>query len=105
VLAILAIRRSPPAGAGRLSRCPLLATDLAAADNPALRPLAYDGCWYLIIRGDSRTGYDLASALLRQWRGQLGEDHEHMQVITNDLGWALRERAAMPRPATWPATS
>jgi tetratricopeptide (TPR) repeat protein len=68
----------------------LLAADLAAADS-ALRRMACRGCWYLIKRGDTRTGYELARKLRQQWRARLGDDHEHVRRITRDLDWALRE--------------
>ena len=69
----------------------VLAASLAGADNPALRSLACSACWYLLMRGDVRTGYDLASDLRQQWRDRLGDDHEDVRVITDVLGWALRE--------------
>jgi hypothetical protein len=39
----------------------VLAADLAATDNPALRELARHTCWYLIERGDTRTAHDLVT--------------------------------------------
>jgi hypothetical protein len=68
----------------------LLAADLAAADD-VMRPLACKGCWYLITRGDTRTGYDLANDLRQQWRARLGDDHNDVGAVTIDLCWALRE--------------
>lgn len=68
----------------------LLAADLAGTDSPALRQLTCDACWYLISRGDARTGHDLASGLHQQWRDRLGRDHEHVLLITRSFGWALR---------------
>ena len=69
----------------------LLAADLAATDSPALRWLACNACWYLLARGDTRTGHDLASDLRQQWRDRLGDDHEHVLAIAHYLAWALRE--------------
>ncbi len=69
----------------------LLAADLAATGSPALRWMACSACWYLIARGDTRTAHDLARDLRQQWRGRLGDDHEHVRVITHYLAWALRE--------------
>ncbi|MGB6455519.1 MAG: FxSxx-COOH system tetratricopeptide repeat protein [Streptosporangiaceae bacterium] len=69
----------------------VLAADLAASDNPALRELVRRACWYLIERGDSRTPRDLASHLYQQWRDRLGEDHEHTLMAAHYLGWALLE--------------
>ncbi len=70
----------------------LLAADLAATDSPGLRQLACDACWYLLMmRGDTRTPYDLASDLRRQWRHRLGEDHEHVLTAAYFLAWALQD--------------
>ena len=69
----------------------VLAADLAATDSAALRSLACDACWYLIVRGDTRPGHDLASDLRQQWRDRLGDDHEHVLAMVHFLAWALRE--------------
>jgi hypothetical protein len=68
----------------------LLAADLGATDDRRLRRMTCNACWYLISRGDARTCHDLASGLRQQWRDRLGDDHEHVLVITRYLGWALR---------------
>jgi hypothetical protein len=68
----------------------LLAADLAGTDSPGLRTLAGDACHYLILRGDNRTAYDLASNLRQQWRDRLGDHHEHVQVAAHFLAWVLR---------------
>jgi hypothetical protein len=44
----------------------LLAADLATTDNPALRRMASDACWYLLARGDTHAAYDLARYLRRE---------------------------------------
>jgi transcriptional regulator with XRE-family HTH domain len=69
----------------------VLAADLAATDNPALRELVRRVCWYLIERGDARTPRDLVSHLYQQWRDRLGEDHEHTLMAAHYLAWALLE--------------
>jgi len=69
----------------------VLAADLAATDNPALRELARYTCWYLIERGDPRTAHELANGLHRQWRDRLGEDHEHTLIAAHYLAWTLLE--------------
>ena len=69
----------------------LLAAHLATADNPGLRWLACDACGYLLARGDTRVGHDLARDLRRQWRGQLGDDDETVRAATVYLAWALRD--------------
>jgi Tetratricopeptide repeat/NB-ARC domain len=68
----------------------LLATDLAATDNPGLRQLACGACDYLMARGDTRTAYDLATDLHQHWHERLGDDHEHTLAIAHGLSWALR---------------
>jgi hypothetical protein len=67
----------------------LLAADLAATDSPDLRWLACDACWYLLKRGDTHPGHDLASDLYQQWRGRLGDSHEHVLAAARYLAWAL----------------
>jgi transcriptional regulator with XRE-family HTH domain len=69
----------------------VLAADLAATDNPALRELVRRACWYLIERGDARTPRDLVSHLYQQWRDRLGEDHEHTLMAAHYLAWTLLE--------------
>ena len=69
----------------------LLAADLGATDNPGLRQLACDACWYLLARGDTRTCHDLASDLRQQWRDRLGENYEHVLTAAYYLAWALQD--------------
>ena len=69
----------------------VLAADLAATGNPALRELAGDTCWYLLERGDIRTAHDLASGLYQQWRDRLGEDHPHTLTAAHYLARTLLE--------------
>ena len=69
----------------------VLAADLAATDNPALRELVRRACWYLIERGDARTARDLMSNLRQQWRDRLGADHQHTLMAAHYLAWALWE--------------
>ena len=66
----------------------LLAADLA--DSPVLRQVARNECWYLLTRGDTRTGHDLAADFRQHWRDQLGDDHEHTLKAATYLAWALR---------------
>ena len=74
----------------------LLAADLATADSPALRWLVCNACWYLLVRGDTHTGHDLASDLRQQWRDRLGDDHQHVLEITHYLAWALQRMGRYP---------
>jgi transcriptional regulator with XRE-family HTH domain len=69
----------------------VLAADLAATDNPALRGLVRRVCWYLIERGDARTPREVMSDLRQQWSARLGEDHEHALMAAHYLAWALLE--------------
>jgi hypothetical protein len=69
----------------------VLAADLAATDDPAVRELASQTCWYLIERGDIRTAHQLANGLLQRWRERLGEDHEHTLTAAHYLAWTLLE--------------
>ncbi len=69
----------------------VLAADLAATDNPALRELVRRACWYLIERGDARSAQELMSNLRQQWRDRLGADHQHTLMAAHYLAWALWE--------------
>ena len=69
----------------------LLAADLAATDNPDLRWMACNACWYLMARGDTRPAHDLARDLHQQWRDRLGDDDETVRAATHYLGWALQD--------------
>ena len=69
----------------------LLAADLAVTDRPDLRWMACDACWYLLARGDTRTGHDLAADLRQQWRDRLGDDVEQVRGAAHYLAWALRD--------------
>jgi hypothetical protein len=68
----------------------LLAADLATTDSPGLRRMACQACEYLLARGDTHPGHDLAADLRQHWRDRLGDDHEHMRAATNCVAWALR---------------
>src|ERR1022692_929855 len=41
----------------------ILAIDPAASNDPAVRELACNATWYLLMRGDIRSGHDLAKHL------------------------------------------
>src|SRR5262249_17439598 len=68
----------------------VLAADLAATTNPALRQLACDASEYLAIRSDVRTAYDLTSQIHQAWRHRLGDDPPDTWSIGNYLAWSLR---------------
>jgi tetratricopeptide (TPR) repeat protein len=69
----------------------VLAADLAATGNPAVRELACNACEYLLVRGEVRPAYDLASDLHQQWSERLGNDGEDTRTSALYLAWALRE--------------
>ena len=69
----------------------LIAADLAATENPGLRWMACNACQYLLSRGDTRTGHDLASDLRQHWRDRLGDDDQHTLAVTYYLARALRD--------------
>jgi len=69
----------------------LLATDLAATENFDLRWMACNGCAYLLSRGDTRAGHDLASNLRQQWRQRLGEDDQNTRAAVTYIAWALQD--------------
>jgi hypothetical protein len=67
----------------------ILAADPATTENPGLRLMACNACWYLLARGDARTGHDLAEGLRQRWRERHGDDDEHTLAVTRYLAWAL----------------
>jgi hypothetical protein len=69
----------------------LLALDPANADNPDLRWLATEATWVLLVRGDIRSGYELATRLHRAWRGRFGPDHPDTLTVAAALGRAYRD--------------
>jgi len=69
----------------------LLALDPAATSNPAMRNIACDAARYLIVRGDARSGHDLASRLYRQWGERLGPDDPQTLSAGHALSFALRQ--------------
>ena len=69
----------------------LIAADLAATENPGLRWMACNACWYLLSRGATRTGRDLASDLCQRWRDRLGDDDPDTLAVTHYLARALGE--------------
>jgi hypothetical protein len=69
----------------------LLSADSAATTNPSLRDAARDAAWYLLARGDTRTGHDLASNLYRQWRDRLGPADQHTMSAANSLAESFRQ--------------
>jgi Tetratricopeptide repeat len=68
----------------------LLAADLAATGNRYLRWMACGACGYLLSRGDTSTGYDLAHDLYQHWRERFGDDHENTLAAATYLAVALR---------------
>jgi hypothetical protein len=69
----------------------LLAADPAATSNSGLRDLACGAIWYLLRRGDTRSGHDFARRLHDQWRSRLGDDNRQTLRAANSLAVALEE--------------
>ncbi|MGH3159847.1 MAG: FxSxx-COOH system tetratricopeptide repeat protein, partial [Streptosporangiaceae bacterium] len=69
----------------------LLATDLDATTSTDLRQMACDASGYLLSRGDTRNGHDLAARLYECWCQRLGDDDQHTLAIGHYLAWALQE--------------
>ncbi len=68
----------------------LLAADPGATANPGLRTRANDAIWYLLMRGDTSLGHDLADRLYQRWRTQLsGDDPATLRAATS-IADALR---------------
>ena len=68
----------------------LLAADLAATDNPALRRMACNACAYLLARGDTRAAHTIARYLHQHWRDRFGDDDENTLLAAAYLARALR---------------
>ena len=69
----------------------LLALDPAASAETAIRELACGAAWYLLVRGDTGTSYDLASHLYQQWRERLGPDDHYSLWAAGIVGSTLRQ--------------
>jgi hypothetical protein len=69
----------------------LLAADPAATTSPGLRDKANSAAWYLLMRGDTRLGHDLADRLYQQWRSQLGGDDPATLRAATSIALALRQ--------------
>jgi tetratricopeptide (TPR) repeat protein len=68
----------------------LLAADPATSPDPALRDLANDAVWYLLMRGDTHGGHNLAAQLWEAWREALGPDDADTLWAANSIATALR---------------
>jgi tetratricopeptide (TPR) repeat protein len=66
----------------------ILAIDPAASSDADLRDLAHQASWYLLMRGDVRSGHDLARRLHQRWQQQLGSDDHHTLQAANSLATA-----------------
>ena len=69
----------------------LIAADLATTENPDLRQMACNACQYLLCRGDTRTGHDLANFLRQHWRDRLGDDDLNTLAVTDSVATAFRD--------------
>ncbi|MGH3822829.1 MAG: tetratricopeptide repeat protein [Pseudonocardiaceae bacterium] len=68
----------------------LRAVDLAGTDHGAVRDHACDAIWYLLRRGDTPTGHELAQQLHQAWLARLGPDDDHTLRVANNLADAWR---------------
>jgi hypothetical protein len=60
----------------------LVAAGLADTSNPRLRRTASNACYYLLARGDTGTGHDLADGLRQRWRERLGDDQDTLTAAS-----------------------
>ena len=67
----------------------LLALD-PQATTEALSDLTYSAIWYLIRRGDARSGHDLANRLYQHRLGKLGPDDPNTLYAASTLAAVLR---------------
>jgi hypothetical protein len=70
----------------------ILAIDPAASSDPALCALANDATWYLLMRGDTRGGHDLAAHLHQEWTARLGRDDKLTLRAALSIAQALRQQ-------------
>ncbi len=70
----------------------ILAIDPAASSDPDVRDLACNAGYYLLMRGDTRGGHDLARHLYQHWKQQLGSDDRHTLWAANTLATAYHQR-------------
>lgn len=63
----------------------ILAIDPTKTENASLRDLACDGSWYLLARGDARSGQRFAYHLSKEWCETLGADDGHTLRATSTL--------------------
>lgn len=69
----------------------ILAIDPAASNDPAVRELACNATWYLLMRGDTRSGHDLARHLYQQWNQRSGSDDHYTLWAANSLGTSFHQ--------------
>src|SRR6202034_4819229 len=67
----------------------VLAFRMATNESADAYNLAVGAAYYLIKRGDARSGHGLARTLYQRWRGQLGTDDPYTLRAANTLGVAL----------------
>ncbi|HEU4425746.1 MAG TPA: FxSxx-COOH system tetratricopeptide repeat protein [Pilimelia sp.] len=70
----------------------LLAANPYDTNHHGLRWATDRAAWYLLARGDIRTGFDLAHRLYQRWRDRLGPDHPSTQGAADTLARAYRDR-------------
>ncbi|GAB3842122.1 FxSxx-COOH system tetratricopeptide repeat protein [Dactylosporangium cerinum] len=70
----------------------LLAVEPARSDDPMLRQMICDACWYLLARGDATSAEEIAEELHRYWIGRFGEDHEDTLYAAACLARSYRDQ-------------
>lgn len=84
--------RSPSSWPGWARLLPhLLAMNPADNSDARLRAVAQAAAWYLVRRGDSRGGHDLAGQMYQRWRDRLGPDDGDTLKAAVAYAYALRE--------------
>ena len=74
----------------------ILTIDHRMSRDPDLRSLACTASWYLLMRGDTRGGHDLAGRLHRLWERQLGTDDHHTLWAANSLAVSFQIMGRFP---------
>ena len=69
----------------------LFALDPISSDNTDLRELTGDAAWYLVRRGNTRSGHELARRLYDQWRGEVGSDDRYTLWAVDTLAIVLQQ--------------
>ncbi|MFJ5155469.1 FxSxx-COOH system tetratricopeptide repeat protein [Streptomyces sp. NPDC088353] len=75
------------------------ASNAVECEEPWTRRLVLNEVWFLRARGDHAAALELGERAARIWRGTLGEDHEEVLAIDQQIAEALREQGTHLRRA------